>query len=228
MRPSCQRTPAAIAACPTGKGDAVGDRTEQRSRARGRWASPRSGADEQGLSWEDAGRRERSRLPAAGRAIRWRALAVVTLAALLAGTGLVLARGTTGTADQTPVVGREDAPSGEATAGSCLASIPGAGSTDLDVLPCGERHLGEVVGVVELPDDTSAGGWPGEEQVASLARTACKDAFEEYVGTPADASALGLVVVPPGEVGWRAGTDRAAVCIAEGPELVGSVRGSGR
>jgi hypothetical protein len=162
----------------------------------------------------------------AGSRSPWRAVAVVTAAVLLAAVAVWLAGVVSGGDEEADVAGREEAAATEAEPGQCLASLPGEGGTDLDVVPCEEQHLGEVVGVVELPDDTGPAGWPGEEQVQAAASRACADAFAAWVGVEPAQSELGLVALPPTEVAWRAGVDRAVVCIAEGPALVGSVRGT--
>jgi hypothetical protein len=208
----------------------VDERTEQDGGPRhsvGGWAVPGAGEEHPGLSWEGEGEVSRTRPPAGSRSLVWRAAAVVAAGALLGGIGLALARGTSGSTDVTPVPGREQADPTDAQPGDCLASLPGAGSTDLDVVPCERQHLGEVVGVVELEDDTGPAGYPGDEDVAAQAAEACTEVFTTYVGIAPGTSDLGLVALPPTEAAWRTSQDRAAVCIAEGPDRVGSVRGSG-
>jgi hypothetical protein len=206
----------------------VSERADPAAEGRG-WARPGAGGREPGLSWEGESTGRRERPPGSPRSLAWRAVGVVALAALLGGIGLALARGTTGTDEAAGAVpGRQDTPEGSATPGDCLASLPGAGVRELDVVPCSEQHLGEVVGVVELPDRTGPAGYPGDAEFENASRQACVEAFTSWVGVEPGDSRLGLVALPPTEASWRAGTDRAAVCIAEAPGLVGSVRDTAR
>jgi hypothetical protein len=108
--------------------------------------------------------------------------------------------------------------------GTCLATLPSDTATPLDVVPCEQQHLGEVVAVLELDE----GAWPGETAVLVQARDRCADAFVEHVGVADSDSELNLQPVVPRENDWRIDGDRTVVCLAEGPALIGSVQGSGR
>ncbi len=58
---------------------------------------------------------------------------------------------------------------------------------------------------------------------------ACVRAFEPYVGTSFDRSALGIYYLYPRDVGWS--LDTGYTCIAttaDGSMLTGTVKGSGR
>jgi hypothetical protein len=90
-------------------------------------------------------------------------------------------------------------------------------------VPCEQQHLGEVVAVVELED----GSWPARSRCWAQAKEACSAGFTEYVGVAPEQSELGLQPVVPREADWRVDGDRTVVCVAEGPALVGSVRGAG-
>jgi hypothetical protein len=185
------------------------------------WGLPRPGtADAPGSSWEGEGLQSRPEPPRRGPG--WRALAVVALGLLL-GLGALLLAGR-GDADPTPGTDRVAQDTAAVEPGTCLASLPSDGGQPLDTVACQDQHLGEVVAVVELDD----GAWPGEVAVLGQAREACTAAFADYVGVPVADSELGLLPVVPRENDWRVDGDRTAVCLAEGPALVGSVRGTGR
>jgi hypothetical protein len=76
----------------------VSERDDTASEDRVGWAVPASGHDESGLSWEGEGLHTRSRTAGGPRSQLWRTVLVLLVALLLAGFGLVLARGTSSTA----------------------------------------------------------------------------------------------------------------------------------
>lgn len=79
---------------------------------------------------------------------------------------------------------------------------------------CDEPHDGEVflVGSVGSADD-----FPGTSELERRAEAVCiGDAFEQYVGTAYDDSALDVTYVTPSEDSWAAG-DRDVVCVATLP-----------
>lgn len=188
--------------------------------ARTGWGLPRAGtADAPGASWAGEGQQSRPEPPTRGRA--WRGLAVVALGVLLAAGALLLSsRGSQAESLDAPE--RVEKETTEVEVGACLATLPSDGGDPLDVVACEQQHLGEVVAVVELGE----GDYPGEVAVLSQARDACTRAFQDYVGAPVDGSGLGLLPVVPRENDWRVDGDRTVVCLAEGPALVGSVRGT--
>jgi hypothetical protein len=188
--------------------------------ARTGWGLPRPGtADAPGASWAGEGQQARPEPPPRGRA--WRGLLVVALGVLLA-AGALLLSGRGSSAEDVEGPERVEQESAEVEVGSCLASLPSDGGDPLDVVACEEQHLGEVVAVVELEE----GEYPGEVAVLTQARERCTSAFADYVGAPVDDSGLGLLPVVPRENDWRVDGDRTVVCLAEGPALVGSVRGA--
>lgn len=195
---------------------------QEGSHRRPGWGLPRPGtAAAAGPSWEGEGRQARPEPPRRGRG--WRALLVVALGLLLGGGALLLADRAED--DEPPAVAeRVEQETADAEPGACLATLPGGDGAPLDVVDCEQQHLGEVVGVLDLGD----GGYPGEVAVLSQARDRCTEAFTQYVGAAPEDSELGLLPVVPREGDWLVEGDRTVVCVAEGPALVGSVRGSGR
>lgn len=78
------------------------------------------------------------------------------------------------------------------------------------VVPCDEEHEYEVFSVF----DHEAGGdaaYPGDEELVSYADTACRPAFEEFVGTDADSSIWFITSLTPSAETWATG-DREIVC----------------
>lgn len=152
----------------------------------------------------------------------WRALGVVAVGLVLGGGALLLGRDAE--QDAVAVPDRPEEQAAEVEPGTCLASLPADAADPLQVAPCEEQHLGEVVAVTELGE----GDWPGEAAVLVQARDRCTEAFQDYVGVPLSSSELSLLPVVPRENDWRVDGDRTVVCLAEGPALVGSVRGAAR
>jgi Domain of unknown function (DUF4190)/Septum formation len=91
---------------------------------------------------------------------------------------------------------------------------------------CDEPHDGEVFLVSSVGD---ADEFPGISELDRRAEAACiGDAFEQYVGTAYDDSALTVTYVTPSEDSWAAG-DRDVVCVATLPDsdkLTATVEGS--
>ncbi len=67
-----------------------------------------------------------------------------------------------------------------------------------------------------------------ETAVLVQARDRCTTEFASYVGRRVGDSELNLLPVVPRENDWLVDGDRTVVCVAEGPALVGSVRGTAR
>lgn len=189
------------------------------ARQPGGWGLPRPGTGTApGASWEGEGQQARPDPPARGRA--WRALAVIGVALLLAAGALLLADRA---GDPVPGPEPERLPQDTAQVGPglCLAILPLDRGDDLEPVDCAEQHLAEVVGVLELDQ----GDYPGESAVLLQAERGCAESFEDYVGAQPAVSGLTLLPVAPRENDWRIDGDRTVVCLAEGPALVGSVRG---
>jgi hypothetical protein len=113
--------------------------------------------------------------------------------------------------------------------GDCFNDQDAIDLATLPVVPCGEPHDNEVYHLFLLPEPAD-GAYPGNERVASLTRDGCLAAFEPYVGTAYESSALEIFPIPPSEASWSGG-DREVVCAlydARRQELTGSARGSAR
>jgi hypothetical protein len=94
---------------------------------------------------------------------------------------------------------------------------------------CTEPHDVEVAAVFDHPAGPDA-EFPGTDAVDGYATDQCLLRFEDYVGTPYEASSLDVAFVAPGEDGWDAG-DRRIACVlyhVDFAPLTGPVRGSGR
>lgn len=107
--------------------------------------------------------------------------------------------------------------------GECLAQV--ADSSELAVVGCDEPHDLQRFAVAEL--DTIAGGYDaGVVRVAI--ETACRQAFEPFVGAPYDAAGLDVPFTQPSASTWDDG-DRAYQCFVGVPDrrLVGDAAGSG-
>ena len=112
--------------------------------------------------------------------------------------------------------------------GDCLANVPDSGAdvTGIRAVSCDGEHNGEIVGVREQPD----GDFPGVAAIDAAAESACRAAFETYVGTSFETSRLGMFFLYPSSETWDAG-DRQIACLALAPPgelLSGSVAGTGQ
>jgi hypothetical protein len=183
------------------------------------WGLPGRGTSQlAGASWEGEGLQSRPEPPPRGRG--WRALLVIAVGVLLGGGALLLA----GRGPDAEVPEREQQDTAETEPGTCLATLPSDGGQPLDVVACERQHLGEVLAVFDLGE----GEYPGETAVLVQARDRCTAEFASYVGRPVGDSELNLLPVVPRENDWLVDGDRTVVCVAEGPALVGSVRGTAR
>ncbi|MFJ7332233.1 DUF4190 domain-containing protein [Streptomyces sp. NPDC101116] len=96
---------------------------------------------------------------------------------------------------------------------------------DVDRVPCGGRHDGEVFAVVTLP----GGAFPGDTRITDVADEKCYALKDQYAmdtwAMPAD---VGVYYLMPSRESWRYG-DRAITCLfgntEEGAGLTGSLRG---
>lgn len=130
-------------------------------------------------------------------------------------------------------VGASPASEGEPTAANDLApgdcfNTDGSQVDEVTVVECELPHFYETF----LNYDMTQGDdepYPGDEAVLDDADGQCRPAFEEYVGTPYDDSALFITVIRPSESTWGDG-DRTVICVlneedAES-EMVGTAQGS--
>lgn len=119
---------------------------------------------------------------------------------------------------QTRELGEVDGPTSASTRqvrpGHCVAELPADGTVaDVTVVPCGEPHEAEVVGVMQLRQDS----WPGQAAVdAQVARGCEMDTAQREAGFRA-------VIWTPTQASWDQG-DRRGVCLAwlEGGGVTGS------
>lgn len=130
-------------------------------------------------------------------------------------------------------VGASAAPEGEATAANDLApgdcfNTDGSQVDEVTVVDCEQPHFYETFlnyDMTQGADET----YPGDEAVLDDADGQCRPAFEEYVGTPYDDSALFITVIRPSESTWGDG-DRTVICVLNeedaDTEMTGSAQGS--
>lgn len=97
-----------------------------------------------------------------------------------------------------------------------------------ELVPCDAPHDVEVGAVLDHPAAPGT-GFPGVDSVDGYATDQCLRRFEEYVGSPYEASALDVAFVAPGADGWRDG-DRRIACVlyhVDFTPLAGPVAGTG-
>ena len=98
--------------------------------------------------------------------------------------------------------------------GHCICELPADGDVGrVQVVPCGDPHVAEVVASLPLP----AGAWPGQAAVDDAGVSYCEmDRSQVEAGFRA-------VVWGPSEGGWGQG-DHRVVCLAwsGGPQVTGS------
>lgn len=113
--------------------------------------------------------------------------------------------------------------------GDCLAPPPervDITGTD-DVVDCDRTHGAEVTAVLDAP---GRNGRPAEADLEAFGDDGCLLAFEQYVGSDYEESALDYQVVIPDRDAWRRG-DRSVWCLVDttdGFGVDGTVRGSHR
>ncbi|GAA4765249.1 MULTISPECIES: septum formation family protein [Microbacterium] len=111
--------------------------------------------------------------------------------------------------------------------GDCIGTPAEGEVTDVEVVPCDQPHDGEVYYEVTMPD----GDWPGDQAVSDAADEGCIGAFEAFIGTPYDTSAIYVQYLTPTEATWTDPTlnDRLISCIAyqDGQQTTGTLEGSG-
>lgn len=109
---------------------------------------------------------------------------------------------------QTRVLGEVDRPtsahSRQLDVGHCVASMPADGDVGrVDLVPCADPHVAEVVGVHPFRADA----WPGQRAVDDEAAASCEmDSTQVAAGFRA-------VVWSPSEESWAQG-DRRGLCLA--------------
>lgn len=94
--------------------------------------------------------------------------------------------------------------------GDCLERVESdAETSSLDAVPCADRHRGEAISVLSLPD----GDYPGDEAVFAAGNRRCSRALAEQVP---DARRQGIedFYLYPTQTSWEEQDDREIVCIA--------------
>ncbi|CAN5542824.1 hypothetical protein BH18ACT1_BH18ACT1_05440 [soil metagenome] len=120
----------------------------------------------------------------------------------------------------------------EIEVGDCFNDLADDGAveySDFPVVQCRRPHDNEVFHLFAVDEPPSA-EYPGNEQVASLAREGCLGAFQPYVGREYTQSVFEILAVPPSIEGWRSG-DREVLCAlydSDRQPLTGRVRGANR
>ncbi|WP_182112807.1 septum formation family protein [Actinotalea sp. JY-7876] len=148
----------------------------------------------------------------ARRLVLWSVAAVVLLA--LVATAVVALRMRAETSPLGDVSEATTVHSRRLDVGHCVARLPEDGDVGrVDVVPCAEPHVAEVVGIHRFRSDA----WPGRQRVDAEAAAAC-----EMDSRQADAG-FRAVVWTPSEASWGQ-DDRAGLCLAWLPD--GEARGS--
>lgn len=96
--------------------------------------------------------------------------------------------------------------------------------SDVAIVDCTEPHDNEVFHVIDVADGT----FPGDAALAEQAQAECLPAFEAYVGTTYEESALDVFPITPTAGSWEAG-DRQVVCAlydVDLAKLTGSMQGT--
>ena len=133
----------------------------------------------------------------------------------------------------TPVATDDGAPTGEdrtifeLAVGDCFLSDDEPGDVaNVRVVDCEQPHLYEVFALLEH-DAGADEPFPGEDELQDFA-DACRDDFEEYVGTDYESSRWYITTFTPSEDTW-AGGDREVICAIgneDDSEWTGSAEGS--
>ena len=117
--------------------------------------------------------------------------------------------------------------------GNCFQA-PASGDlvTVIDTVDCALPHDLEVFVVDEELFASAAPGapYPGQADVADRADEDCRAAFETFVGTPYDDSALDFFTIYPSEATWDRHDDRTVVCSVGDPHVAttGTLEGAQR
>lgn len=124
-------------------------------------------------------------------------------------------------------------PEGEATAandlgpGDCF-NTDGSQVDEVSVVDCEQPHFYEAFLNYDMTEPDGE-AYPGDEAVLADADAQCRPAFETYVGTAYDDSALYITVIRPSESTWGDG-DRTVICVVNtenaATEMTGSAEGT--
>lgn len=111
-------------------------------------------------------------------------------------------------------------------AGDCFNAGDETEISDVDGVPCSERHEYEVFAVKTHEAPTL----PSSAELDAVFASICLDEFERYVGAPYDTSEIYASIISPSESSWADG-DRTFTCVLYDPadaELTESLRGAAR
>lgn len=129
-----------------------------------------------------------------------------------------------GRGDDGEVTGQQEVSLFDLEPGDCLSTLP---STDEDqslvVIPCGQRHVGEVFATTKLKVE----GYPGQDGVEAAMDRTCSSALEAFIGGEPTGLLIGGYY--PAASDWAFGR-RSIICIAsrdDGSDLAESLRDSG-
>lgn len=87
-------------------------------------------------------------------------------------------------------------------------------TADAEKVPCARSHSHEV-SLLRIIEAQLGAAYPGVAALRDDMATACRAAFESFVGRPAEGSAYDTAAVVPHRNGWNRG-DRRAVCLVFG------------
>jgi tetratricopeptide (TPR) repeat protein len=115
-------------------------------------------------------------------------------------------------------------------AGECFNLPPESAFQEVPPIPCDQRHLVELTGVVAIPSD-ARDPYPGTEWLRSFGDSICAEVYEHYVGEPyVPTATLRNYPLWPMEAYWAIGI-RNIYCTVGNPRgdgMIGSVRDAAR
>ena len=112
--------------------------------------------------------------------------------------------------------------------GQCI-NVPTSGEVSTaEVVECSEPHDAEVFALPQHPAGADE-PFPGTTEIGEFADTECLAAFEPYVGTDYQSSALFFSALQPTQETWDQADDREVACLLvgeNGAQLTGSKQDS--
>ena len=108
--------------------------------------------------------------------------------------------------------------------GDCLDEAGDEEVQSVPTVPCADEHDYEVYSST----DVEGGDYPGQDAVNAQADEYCVMAFDAFVGTAYDESALDYSYFTPTQESWDFNDDREILCMVFHPEekLTGTAKGS--
>jgi hypothetical protein len=129
-------------------------------------------------------------------------------------------------AEESVAAGGESTLANDLEPGDCF-NTDGSQVDEVSVVDCEGPHVYEAFYKYDLEGGSDA-EYPTDEGVLEDAEAECRTAFQEYVGTAYDESALFITVIRPSETTWTEG-DRTVICALneeDETEMTGSAEGS--